>query len=251
MTAGTAPSLFQAVWRGILSLVFPAHCALCMKPLEPGHALCLCDACWSELPRLRQPFCPKCGRPIQGQAVIPFDTRCGECRLAPPRFGICRSSGVYEGGLTQCIHLFKYEGKRELARPLGLLMAECAAREFQGVVFDCLVPVPLHRTKLRARGFNQAAELAREMGARMGVPVAHRALRRIEERDSQSTLTRAARLQNVRGAFAVGRRELVDGMHVLLIDDVFTTGATIEECVRVLLRGGARAVDVCTLARGR
>ncbi len=251
MTAGTAPSLFQAVWRGILSLVFPVHCALCMKPLEPGNALCLCDACWNELPRLRQPFCPKCGRPIQGRTMIPFATRCGECRLSLPRFGICRSAGLYEGGLTRCIHLFKYGGKRELARPLGILMAECAARELQGIAFDRLVPVPLHRTKLRARGFNQAAELAREMGARMGVSVAHRALMRIEERDSQSTLTRAARARNIKGAFAVGRREMVDGMHVLLIDDVFTTGATIEECVRVLLKGGARAVDVCTLARGR
>jgi ComF family protein len=158
---------------------------------------------------------------------------------------------LYEGALTQCIHLFKYGGKRELARPLGLLMAECAAREFCGVAFDGLVPVPLHRTKFRARGFNQAAALARELGARIGVPVAHRALCRVEEREAQSTLTRAARLRNVRGAFAVGREDLVGGMHFLLIDDVFTTGATVEECVRVLLRGGARAVDVCTLARGR
>ena len=251
MTAGTAPSLFQAVWRGLLSIVFPSHCVVCGTPLDPGHALCLCDTCWSELPRLRQPFCPRCGRPIPGQAVVPFDTRCGECRLTPPRFGVCRSAGLYEGALTQCIHLFKYGGKRELARPLGLLMAECAAREFCGVAFDGLVPVPLHRTKFRARGFNQAAALARELGARIGVPVAHRALCRVEKRDAQSTLTRAARLRNVRGAFAVGREDLVGGMHFLLIDDVFTTGATVEECVRVLLRGGARAVDVCTLARGR
>lgn len=251
MSAGNTQSLFAALWRGILSLVFPAHCALCMKPLDPGHALCLCDTCLSELPRLRQPFCPRCGRPIPGQAVVPFDTRCGECRLTPPRFGICRSAGLYEGGLTQCIHLFKYEGKRELAGPLGLLMAECAAREFQGISFDGLVPVPLHRAKFRARGFNQATALARELGPRMGVPVEPRALSRVEERDSQSTLTRAARLKNVRGAFAVGRKDLVKGRHFLLVDDVFTTGATIGECVRVLLRGGARAVDVCTLARGR
>lgn len=251
MSEDAAPSLITALWRGILSLIFPAHCALCVKPLHPGHAICLCDTCWSGLPRLRQPFCPRCGRHIPGSAIVPFDTRCGECRLASPRFGICRSAGLYEGALKQCIHLFKFEGRRELARPLGLLMAECAARELCGIAFDCLVPVPLHRKKLRARGFNQAAALACELGIRIGVPVAYRVLERIEERDSQSTLTRAARSRNVSGAFAVGGRELVEGMHLLLVDDVFTTGATVGECVRVLLRGGAGAVDVLTLARGR
>lgn len=248
MTAGTAPSLFQTVWRGILNVVFPAHCALCMSPLEPGHAICLCEPCWTGLPRARQPFCPKCGRPIAGRAMTPFVTACGECRLDPPLFGICRPAGLYEGGLKQCIHLFKYEGKRWLARPLGILMAECAAREFEGVGFDALVPVPLHRSKLRGRGFNQAELLARELGRHTGVPVSHRALVRVEARESQSTLTRAARLKNVRGAFDVAGRDPVAGKRFLLIDDVFTTGATVGECVRVLLRNGAGAVDVCTLA---
>jgi ComF family protein len=155
---------------------------------------------------------------------------------------------LYEDGLKQCIHLFKYDGKRELARPLGLLMAECAERDFQGVEFDALAPVPLHRSKLRARGFNQAEALARELGGLISVPVAHRALVRVEARESQSTLTRAARLKNVRGVFAVPEKELVEGKRFLLIDDVFTTGATVGECVRVLLRNGAAAVDVCTLA---
>ncbi len=248
MSADNTPSLFTLLWRGILNVVFPAHCALCTKPLEPGHGICLCDPCWTGLPRVRQPFCPKCGRPIAGQAMAPFAIPCGECRIVPPRFGICRSPGLYEGGLKQCIHLFKYGGKRELARPLGLLMAECVAREFQGVEFDALVPVPLHRSKLRDRGFNQAELLARKLGGHMGVPVAHRALMRVEARESQSTLTRSARLKNVRGVFAVPDRELVEGQRFLLIDDVFTTGATVEECVRVLLMNGAGAVDVCTLA---
>jgi ComF family protein len=180
--------------------------------------------------------------------MTPFATICGECRLDPPPFGVCRSPGLYEGGLKQCIHLFKYDGRRELARPFGLLMAECVSREFREVGFDALVPVPLHRSKLHARGFNQAELLARELGRRMGVPVANRALVRLEARDPQSTLTRAARLENIRGLFAVSDRERVAGRRFLLIDDVFTTGATVDECVRVLLKNGAVAVDVCTLA---
>lgn len=248
MTAGTAPSLFQTVWRGILNVVFPAHCALCMNPLEPGRDICLCDPCWAGLPRLCQPFCPKCGRLIASRAMVPFTTACGECRLDPPPFGVCRSPGLYESGLKQCIHLFKYEGRRDLARPLGLLMAECVSREFQGIAFDAIVPVPLHRSKLRARGFNQAELLARELGKRAGMPVAHRALVRVEARESQSTLARAARLKNIMGVFAVSSREAVEGKRLLLIDDVFTTGATVDECVRVLLGSGAGAVDVCTLA---
>lgn len=248
MSVDDAPSLFTLLWRGILSIVFPAHCALCMKPLEPGRGVCLCDPCWTGLPRVSQPFCPKCGRPIAGRAMTPFVTACGECRLAPPRFGVCRSPGLYEEGLKQCIHLFKYEGRRGLARPLGLLMAECVAREFHETKFDALVPVPLHRSKLRDRGFNQAELLARELGSRIGVPVAHRALVRVEARESQSTLARAARLKNVRGVFAVSGRGAAEGKRFLLIDDVFTTGATVGECARVLLGSGAAAVDVCALA---
>jgi ComF family protein len=240
---------FPALWQGVLSLLFPRHCVLCGESLEPGYLLCLCPACWGGLPRVTQPFCPKCGRPIRGRTAVPFDTACGECRLEERRFRVCRSAGVYEGRLKECVHMLKYEKKRELARTLGLFMAEVVGPEIRGVNYGGIVPVPMHRRRLRERGFNQALLLAQEMGRRTGIPVLRRVLRRSEAHAPQSTLSRAERLESVKGAFELRDEGKVCGKHLLLMDDVFTTGATAEECVRVLLRGGAMAVDIVTLAR--
>lgn len=201
------------------------------------------------MPQIRQPFCPKCGVPIESTALIPFDIPCGECRLTRRPYGVCRSAGVYDGPLKQCIHSFKYEGRRELAEVLGRFMAECADRELAEAEYDALVPVPLHRDRLRERGFNQALLLARELAKRRGSPVAPDVLARDRGTLSQSTLSRRERLKNVRGAFAVGERGAVRGMRFLVIDDVYTTGATADECARILMKAGARAVDILTLAR--
>ncbi len=243
-------SLCVALWRGILGLVFPAHCALCAVPLAPGRPTPLCDRCWDALPSIRQPYCPRCGRQIRGATLVPFDTPCGECRIEKPRFGICRSAGLYEGSLRECVHLLKFGDRRELAAAMGLFMAECLARELPGAKYDALVPVPISRARLRERGFNQARDLARALGARAGMPVEARALTRGEGRPSQRTFSRAERCKNVCGDFTVSDAGAVEGRRLLLIDDVYTTGATVDECVRVLLRAGAEAVDVFTLARG-
>lgn len=249
MRTGDTQSLLAAIWRGILSIVFPRHCANCAAPLEPDCEAQLCRKCWDELPRIRQPFCPKCGRPVASKAFIPFDIPCGECRLVQGHYGICRSAGVYEGSLKQCIHLFKYGGRQELARMLGRFMDECAAPGLSGEAYDAIVPVPLHRVKLRERGFNQALMLAREFGTRRGMKVGRGVLVRVRATPSQSTLSRHERLKNVRGAFAVGEGVNLRGSRFLLIDDVYTTGATADECARVLLAGGAQSVDIYTLAR--
>ncbi len=243
-------SFLRALWRGLLNLAFPAHCALCNTPLDIDNSICLCNRCWDGLPRIRQPFCPKCGKPIRSLTKVPYDTLCGDCRLIKNRFGLCRSAGLYEGELKECIHLFKYDGREELARPLGILMVEFFKRDFDGARIDGLVPVPLNRAKLRERGFNQALLLAREVGGRCRIPVLRGALKRVRGGDSQSKLKRAERFKNVRGAFSAGKEGLVKSLNLLLVDDVFTTGATAKECVRVLLRAGAKRVDIFTAARG-
>ncbi|MDD5557065.1 MAG: ComF family protein [bacterium] len=241
-------SFFAAVWRGALNLVFPSHCALCGTPLEPDLPPGLCGRCWERLPRIGQPFCPRCGRPVAGRAPVPLEGACGGCRIREPVFRVCRSAGLYEGALRDCVHLLKYDGRRELAPVLARLMAESALEGLPGPPPEALVPVPLGRGRRRERGYNQAELIARDLGRRMGIPVMGRALARVREGPPQSTLTRAARIENIRGAF-LARAEAVRGGRLVLIDDVYTTGATTDACVRALLRAGAASVDVCTAAR--
>lgn len=243
-------SVCAALWRGIVNLLFPAHCALCGAPLPPSRPICLCGPCWEALPSVRQPYCPRCGREIAGGTLVPFDTPCGECRMEEPRYGICRAAGRYEGSLRECVHLMKFRDRRELSAAMGLFMAEWLAREIPGSVYDALVPVPIAPERMRERGFNQALDLARALGRRAGIPVEPRALGRAGGRPAQRTLTRAARRANVRGVFSVPDPGAVRGRRLLLIDDVYTTGATVGECVKALRRAGAAAVDVFTLARG-
>ena len=136
-------SVCAALWRGLVNLVFPAHCALCGAPLPPSRAICLCGPCWEALPSVRQPYCPRCGREIAGGTLVPFDTPCGECRLEEPQYGICRAAGRYEGSLRECVHLMKFRDRRELSAAMGLFMAEWLAREIPGSAYDALVPVPI------------------------------------------------------------------------------------------------------------
>lgn len=147
------------------------------------------------------------------------------------------------------MHALKFEGKTALARPLGDLLAEAGSAMLAVGAVDCLVPVPLHPSREAERGFNQSVLLANRVGRRWGVPVEPRALRRRRPTLSQTDLDAERRRANVRGAFTLSRSAAVEGRHVLLIDDVFTTGATVAECARVLLEAGASAVGVLTLAR--
>lgn len=154
----------------------------------------------------------------------------------------CRAIGPYEGGLRDIVHALKYDGRRTLARRLGEMLARSGAEVLDGA--DLAVPVPLHRSRLRERGFNQAAEIA----SHLGLPVAD-ALRRVRATPSQTDLPAAKRHANVRGAFAARRRVPVSGRTVVLVDDVSTTGATLDACARVLLDAGALEVRALTAAR--
>jgi len=173
--------------------------------------------------------------------------RCALCRLGLRGFDAVYSYGSYEGTLRQLVHLFKYDGMRPLARPLGRYLVEALPREAH---FDLIVPLPLHWLKQWQRGFNQADLLAREVGRKWGVPVRN-VMRRRRATSPQAGLTNAKRRANVRGAFrlagAGGRR--LEGMRVLLVDDVVTTGATASACARILKRAGAAHVALLALAR--
>lgn len=243
-------SVCVALWRGVLGILFPPRCSLCGEALAPSRRILLCDRCWESLPAIRQPYCPRCGKWIAGNAPVPCDTPCGDCRLREPPFGICRSAGRYEGPLKECVHRFKFGGARELGAALGAFMAEFLRRELPGESYDGCVPVPASRRGLRERGFDQALDLARELGKRAGIPVERGMLARTGARPSQTALSRAERILNARGAFAARSGGPAAGRRLLLIDDVYTTGATADACVRALLGAGAARVDVLTLARG-
>lgn len=171
---------------------------------------------------------------------------CGACSREPPAWDYARAAARYEGPLRDAIHAFKFEGRRALARPLAeLVLEQCGVG--LGADVDALVPVPLGRVRERERGFNQARLIAERLAAGVGCRVEPRWLTRVRPTASQSDLGADERRANVRGAFAatVG----VAGRHVILIDDVLTTGATAAECCRALRAGGARTVGVLTVAR--
>jgi ComF family protein len=205
--------------------------------------------------------CATCGeRLFSSYAVagIAGEPRCGLCRRVEPAFARAVAYGSYESGLRELIHLLKFGGVRPAANVLGRMLAEAiAALESEFPSFPsapvALVPVPLHRTKLRQRGFNQAELIARAAmkisPARDRLLVCAGVLQRTRETASQIGLTSHQRRENLRGAFGVAQRELVKGREVLLVDDVYTTGATVSECARVLRRAGASKVWVATVAR--
>jgi len=186
-----------------------------------------------------------CKTPFLNASPLDENGRCAVCRHGLSGFDAVFSYGEYEGALRKLIHLFKYSGVTPLASKLGALLNGALPREQR---FDVIIPMPLHWRKRLERGFNQSELLARFVSRRTGIPIAN-ALRREKRTDPQAGLTRAQRRLNVAGAFGVSRRSEIQGRHVLLIDDVFTTGATASACAAVLKRAGAQRVTVLTLAR--
>jgi ComF family protein len=230
---------------GALALVLPPRCLACGEAVESVGTLCA--ACWSRLRFLAPPHCAACGYPFEfdpGPGAL-----CGACLREPPAFERARAVVVYDEASRPLVVAFKHGDRTDAAGAYGAWMARAGAELLADA--DLIAPVPLHRLRLLYRRYNQSALLAHAIGAASGVPVAPDLLVRRRHTPSQGRLSVAERQRNVRGAIAV-RRRLADGLRdkrVLLVDDVLTSGATAETCARALLRAGARAVDVLTLAR--
>jgi ComF family protein len=232
---------------GVLAVVFAPRCAACGYLLDAPTRGPVCEACWASLRPLAPPLCERCGDQIPSWRTTGLaGGLCGRCGRRPHLVARCRAFGPYEGQLRLIIHALKYDKRRSLARRLALLMRQSGADVLAGA--DCLVPVPLHWRRLRTRGFNQAADLA----AGLGLPVA-RALRRVRPTPPQAGLSARGRHRNLRGAFAParrsGHRRAVAGKCVVLVDDVLTTGATLDNCACALKAAGAREVRALTVAR--
>jgi len=238
---------------GLLDLIYPPRCAGCQTFLwgeEPGkdfRHLPFCCACLEGFVEIRSPICPACGRPHASGAQN--DRWCEDCLGKRPRYDSARAPYLYEGGIMTAIHAFKYEGKSHLANPLGTLLASFARTCFAPVTNFLVIPVPLHPKRLRERGFNQSLLLARRVAPSLGGGLDFLSLRRVRYTKPQTGLHSDERRRNVRRAFEVMDRQKVRGRTILLIDDVATTGSTLNECARVLKRAGARRVHALVLAR--
>lgn len=231
------------------NLVFPIFCQECGRRLLTDDNGYFCATCWELMPRIERPFCTVCGRPHR--AAVGLGSRsnfpCGHCIAAGPTRPVRRCYGVarYDGVMEKAIKLFKFGGKQRLAKPLADLMAAFAEQELECDRYTLLVPVPLHPVRERERGFNQARLLTRELAPMFPNAAPTDILRRIRPTRTQSTLRDPReRHKNIQGAFAMGIPADLAAGHVLLIDDVVTTGCTVGEIAEVLLKAGANTVDV-------
>lgn len=224
----------------MLDILYPPHCFLCGEPLR-AHGY-ICDDCLNSFRKISDPVCEKCGKPALESGGV-----CSECAKGEREFFLARSWGIYKPGepLAESISGLKYEGERALARDLGNLLGRGKTEVMTDRV-DGLTYVPLSQDKLEDRGFNQAELLAREFAREKDIPLFHSLIKQ-EPTKPQAELSREKRLVNVRGSFAC--EEGVDYETVLLIDDVFTTGSTVDECSKVLKEAGAERIYVATLAR--
>jgi len=218
-------------------------------------SVCLCQACIRGLVAVESPICDRCGLPLNSRQG--GDHRCGECIREPKNYRIARAPLIYEQILTRLIHCFKYKGKVQLAKPLADLLLTAFRLFWEPDSIDLVLPVPLHMKRFRGRGFNQAYLLVCNWNI-LGGQFPHRPAPLQIERNllvrtaatvPQSALGRAERAVNIKNAFELNSPDKVKDKRILLIDDVYTTGATVNECTRLLLNRGARHVDVLTLAR--
>jgi len=243
------------------STLLPASCALCGSPLPRFSSVPICDACWMEIPVLDGVVCRRCGDALDAPPIEGFASTelCRACRLAPPPFVRAVAVTSYDGRMREAIHALKYKRIHPAARRLGAMLGAAIAQLAPDVPSEMLVvPVPLHQSKHRERGFNQARTLAayairalRKSNPELHLTLAPSTLMRQRSTESQAGLSPRQRRLNVRGAFKVSDPTAVRDKHVLLVDDILTTGATARAAAQSLIKAGAASVYVATLARAR
>jgi ComF family protein len=241
-------SAFNDFLNAGLAFCYPEACQLCgERRATPGEGY-VCAECWRQVRFVRRPFCERCGLPFAGELTTAFE--CTNCREMELHFTSARSAVIARGTVLEVIHRYKYHEALWFEPFLGDLLAREAAPELSRTKWDALVPVPLHSLKFRERGFNQAERLARTLSTATGIPVRADLVHRVQPTLTQTRLTRPQRAANVRRAFAVQPGLKLRGERLVLLDDVFTTGATTSACAKALLEAGAAEVCVWTVARG-
>ena len=243
-TAGNIQSWLDAG----LALLYPEVCQLCRAERASARDGFVGRKCWSHVRFIRPPFCARCGLPFPGDITTSFE--CTNCRELELHFSSARSAVVAKSVVLDAIHRFKYSRGLWFENFLADLLLREAAPVLRAEPWDFLVPVPLHPLKQREREFNQAARLAMHLARATKIPLNENLLRRSHPTATQTLLTREQRAANMHRAFAVRSRAGLRGRRLVLVDDVFTTGATTNACARALRDAGAAEVCVWTVARG-
>jgi ComF family protein len=242
--------LLAEVSDAIVSVFFPAGCRICDSLLTSASRVPLCEGCLSSFQRVAGGVCEICGRPLPGLGEKEGEPLlCPACYNKTYAFERARSFAMYEGAVVRAILLLKFEQIEPLGAWFAERLAELVNTEGDALAADVVVPVPLHRERQRERGYNQAALLSKPLAKRLRLP--HRAvlLMRTRARPDKQVLSLEERWESVRGAFATRPDSQVDNLRVLLVDDVLTTGATLDACARVLRDAGAKSVIGLTVAR--
>lgn len=243
--------------KALVDLVFPRVCVVCLEALkispEDPHGLLswrgygICSSCAKDISWLVPPFCPSCALPIHSPAVSSHV--CPECTEDPPPFCSARALVVYDQEVSPLLHKMKYGPDASLARFMGEILVSNLRKELEALETDLVVPIPLHVARLRHRGFNQAAIMGKAVARTLGVPFHLGVLDRSKATPPQVGLSRIQRRDNIKGAFFVRDPSLLKRKTILLVDDVYTTGATFREAARELLKKGAARVHVLAFAR--
>ncbi|HWY05257.1 MAG TPA: ComF family protein [Candidatus Acidoferrales bacterium] len=240
----------ETLTGAVASVLFPSGCRLCEALLTRADRLPICDACLKSFRALPEKICERCGQPwTEGGATEGPGGTCGECRERGFAFDVARSFGVYDGALARAIVLMKYERIEPLGTWFAKRLLEAAGRISPQFAPDLIVPVPLHRTRQKGRGFNQVDLFGRPLARRLGLPYRPVLLKRERARPEKHLLHFEERWEAVRGAFVIREGGRVDNLRILLLDDVMTSGATLDACSRALREAGAKSVAGLTIAR--
>jgi ComF family protein len=237
----------------LTDIIYPPRCVVCGRFLWKGplvretRSAFFCPDCMADFHCISSPLCPICGQPFSSEVME--DHLCEDCLRKRPFYEAAWAPYRYEGAILKGIHRLKYGAKGFLADALGPLLAQFAKERLDGSRSVLIMPVPLHPKRLRERGFNQSLLLARHVSRRIHIDLDFLSLRRVRYTPPQASLAKHQRLQNVQGAFELKNSDAVKGRSILLVDDVVTTGNTLNECARILRKAGAEKVFGLSLAR--
>jgi len=231
-----------------LALLYPEVCQLCLAEPATANDGFVGSKCWSRVRFIRAPFCERCGLPFEGEVTTAFT--CSNCHDLDLHFTSARSAVVAKTVVLEAIHRFKYSRHLWFEKFLSDLLVREAVPVLRAQKWDYLMPVPLHPVKLRERSFNQAARFARALAGAANIPFQEKVLQRIHATATQTLLSREQRAVNMHNAFVVRPGTALKEKRIVLVDDVFTTGATTNACARALRQAGAAEVCVWTVARG-